>query len=153
MQSLPSSSRVGTAVWTLTKCMEKKLDGNYARMLRAILNKSRRLHPTKQQLCENLLSITKTIKVTRSRHVGHCMRSRNELISNMLLWIYSHGRAKAGRPARIYIQQLCADTDCNLEDLQEVMRGGERGLGISVLMAWRNDDDDDYYMINLYPGK
>ena len=33
---------------TLTKRMEKKLDGNYTRMLRAILNKSWRQHPTKQ---------------------------------------------------------------------------------------------------------
>ena len=32
--------------WTLTKRMEKKLDGNYTRMLRAILNKSWRQHPT-----------------------------------------------------------------------------------------------------------
>ena len=35
---------------TLTKRMEKKLEGNYTRMLRAILNKSWRQHPTKQQL-------------------------------------------------------------------------------------------------------
>ena len=35
--------------WTLTKRLEKKLDGNYTRMLRAILNKSRRQHPTKHQ--------------------------------------------------------------------------------------------------------
>ena len=34
--------------WTLTKRMEKKLDGNYTRMLRAILSKSWRQHPTKQ---------------------------------------------------------------------------------------------------------
>ena len=33
--------------WTLTKWMEKKLDGNYPRMLRAIFNKSWRHHPTK----------------------------------------------------------------------------------------------------------
>ena len=33
----------------------------------------------------------------------------------------SHGRAKAGRPARTYIQQLCADTGCSLEDLPEAM--------------------------------
>ena len=33
--------------WTLTKRMEKKLDGNYTRMLRAILNKSWRQHPHK----------------------------------------------------------------------------------------------------------
>ena len=30
----------GCTTWTLTKCMEKKLDGNYTRMMRAILNKS-----------------------------------------------------------------------------------------------------------------
>ena len=38
----------GYTPWTLTKCMEKKLDSNYTRMLRAILNKSWRQHPTKQ---------------------------------------------------------------------------------------------------------
>ncbi len=32
--------RCTTAVWTLTKRLEKKLDGNYTRMLRAVLNKS-----------------------------------------------------------------------------------------------------------------
>ena len=30
----------GCTTWTLTKRLEKKLDGNYTRMLRAILNKS-----------------------------------------------------------------------------------------------------------------
>ena len=34
---------------------------------------------------------------------------------------HSHGRAKAGRPARTYIQQLCADTGCSLEDLSGEM--------------------------------
>ena len=33
--------------WTLTKRMEKNLDSNYRRMLRTILNKSWRQHPTK----------------------------------------------------------------------------------------------------------
>ena len=36
----------GCSTWTLTKRMEKKLDGNYTRMLRAILNKSWRQQPT-----------------------------------------------------------------------------------------------------------
>ena len=35
----------GCTTWTLTKRMEKKLDGNYTRMLRTILNKSWRKHP------------------------------------------------------------------------------------------------------------
>ena len=53
----------GCTTWTRTKRLEKKLDGNYTRMLRAILNKSRRQHPTKHQLYGYLPPITKTIQV------------------------------------------------------------------------------------------
>ena len=132
----------GYTTWTLTKRMKKRLDGNYTRMLRAILNRSWRQHPTKYQLYGHLPPITKTIKIRRTRHAGHCWRSRDEVISDVLLWTPSHGRAKAGQSARIYIQQLCVDTGCSLEDLPEAMddRGGERRSGISVLMA-RQDDD------------
>ena len=98
----------GGTTWTLTKRMEKKLDGNYTRSLRAILNKSSRQHPIKQQLYGHLPLITKTIKVRWTRHAAHCWRSKDELISDILLWTPSHGRAKAGRPARTYIQHLCA---------------------------------------------
>ena len=118
----------GYTTWTLTESIEKKLDGNYTRMLRAMLNKSWRQHPTKQQLYVHLLPITKTIRVSRTRHAGHCCRSRDELISDILLWTHSHGRAKAGRPARTYIQELCADT--GMDDREE----WRRGSGISVLM-------------------
>ena len=106
--------------WTLTKWLEKKLDGNYTRMLRAILNKSWRQHPTRHQLYGHLPPITKTTQVRRSKHAGHCWGSRDKLISDVLLWSPTHGRAKAGRPARTYIQQLCEDTGCCPEDLPEV---------------------------------
>ena len=75
----------GCTIWTLTKHMEKKLDSNYTIMLRAVLNKSWRQHPTKQQLYGYLTLITKTIQVRRTRHVGHCWRSKDELISYVLL--------------------------------------------------------------------
>ena len=52
-----------------------------------------------------------------TRHAGHCWRCRDELISDIPLWTPSHGWAKARQPARTYIQQLCADTGCSLEDL------------------------------------
>ena len=115
----------GCTTWTLTKRMEKKLDGNYTRMLRAILNKSWRQHPTKQQLYGHLPPITKAIKVRRTRHAGYCWRSRDELISDVLLWTPSYGREKARRPARTYIQQLCKDTGCSPEDLPEAMNDRE----------------------------
>ena len=115
----------GCTTWTLTKRLEKKLDGNYTRMLRAILNKSWQQHPTRHQLYDHLPPITKTIQVRRTRHAGHCWRSRDELIRDVLLWIPTHGRAKAGRPARTYIQQLCEDTGCCPEDLPRAMNDRE----------------------------
>ena len=95
-------------------------------MLRAILNKSWRQHPTRHQLYGHLPPITKTIQVRRTRHAGHCWRSRDELISDLLLWTPTHGRAKARRPARTYIQQLCEDTGCCPEDLPEAMNDREK---------------------------
>ena len=48
----------GCTTWTLTKQLEKRLDGNYTRMLSAILNSTWRQHPSKQQLYGHLPPIT-----------------------------------------------------------------------------------------------
>ena len=78
-------------------------------------------HLTKQQPDGNLQPIMKTIQVRRTRHTGHCWRSKDELMSDVLLWTPLHGRAKVGRPPWTYIQQLCANRGCSLEDLPEAM--------------------------------
>ena len=116
----------GYTTWTLTKQMEKKLDGNYTRMLLAILNKSWRQHSTRDQLYGHLPPITKTIQVRRTRYAGHCWRSRDEFISDVLPWTPTYGQAKAGRPARTYIQQLYEDTGCSPEDQPEAMNNREK---------------------------
>ena len=116
----------GCTTWTLTKRLEKKLDGNYTRMLRAILNKSWRQHPTMHQLYGHLPPVTKTIQVRRTRHAGHCWRNRDELIRDVLLWTPTYCLAKAGRPARKYIQQLCENTGCGPEDLPEAMNNRKK---------------------------
>ena len=85
-----------------------------------------RQHPTKHQLYGHLPPITKSIQVRRSRHAGQCWRSRDDLISDVLLWTPTYGRAKAGRPARTYIQQLCEDTGCSPENLPEAMNDREK---------------------------
>ena len=113
----------GCTTWTLTKQLKKKLNGNYTRMLRAILNKSWWQHPTKHQLYDHLPPITKTIQVRRTRH---CWKSRDKLISDILLWTRTYGRTKAGWPARTYIQQLCEDMGCSPEDLPEAMNDREK---------------------------
>ena len=116
----------GCTTWTQTKRLKKKLDGNYTTMLRAILNKSWWQHSTRHELYGHLPPITKTIQVRRTRHVGHCWRSKDELISDVLLWTPAYGQAKAGRPARTYIQQLCGDTGSRPQDLPEAMNDREK---------------------------
>ena len=64
----------------------------------------------------------------------------------------AYGQAKPGRPAQTYIQQLCEDTECSLENLPEAMNDREKWrerVGISVLAA-RHDDDDIYIYIYIY---
>ena len=111
----------GRGTWMLTKPMEKKLDSNYTNILRAILNKSWRQYLTKQQMYGHLLPITKTNKIRQTRHVEHCWRSKDKLISEVFLWTPSHGRAKSGRPAQTYIQQLYANIGCSHEGQPEAM--------------------------------
>ena len=48
----------GCITWTLMKRPENKLDGSCTRMLRTILNKSWKQHPTRKKLHGHLPSIT-----------------------------------------------------------------------------------------------
>ena len=117
----------GCTTWTLTKRLEKKLD--------------RQLHKNVESNIEQVLATTPhetpTVRPPASHHenytgqtkpdmLDHCWRSKNELVSDVLLWTPTYGQAKAGRPARTYIQQLCEDTGCNLEDLPEAMNDREK---------------------------
>ena len=125
----------GCTTWMLTKRMGKKPDGNYTRMLRTVLNKSWRQQLTKQQLYGHRPPIMKTIKVRWTRHAGLWWRSKDELISDILQQTPSHGRAKTGRRARTYIQELCANTGSSIEaphtrDRWTIETGGERGSEI-----------------------
>ena len=55
----------GCTTWMLTMRIEKKLDGNYSRLLRAILDKSCKQHPAKPQLYGVLGPISKIILIRR----------------------------------------------------------------------------------------
>ena len=126
----------GCTTWTLTKRLEKKLDGNYTRMLRAILNKSWRQHPTKHQLYGHLPPITKTIQVRRTRHAGHCWRSRDELISDVLQWTPYMAEQKQDDHLEHTYSSSVRIRDVALKTCQRrwtIRRSGERGSGISVL--------------------
>ena len=95
--------------------VSKKLDGNYTRMLQAILNKSWKQHPMKKQLYGHLAPISKANKIRQTRYVEHCWRSKDKFISDILQWTHTHGHGSVGQPARTYLHQFCVDTGCNLE--------------------------------------
>ena len=115
----------GFTTWTLTKHGEKvlrQLHKNAANCFEKVLEAA----PYKRTAVRNLPSITKTIQVRRTRHAGYCGRNKDELMSDILLGIPSHGRGKVGRQAGTYVQQLCADTGCSLEDLSGAMDDRDR---------------------------
>ena len=71
-----------------------------------MVNKSWRQHPTRHQLYGHLPPITKTVQVRRTRHAGHCWRSRDGLISDVLLWTPHMAGQKQDAQLE---QQLCED--------------------------------------------
>ena len=91
----------------------------------------------------HLPPISKTIQIKQTRHAGHCLSSKVELVRDVLLWTPSHGRVGVGRP-RTYLQQLCVDTGYSLEDLPEVMDDKDEWQeSRKSVLAARHDDDDD----------
>ena len=128
--------------WTLTKRLEKKLDGNYTRMLRAKLIKSWGQHPTKHQLYGHLPPVTKTIQVRRTRHAGHCWRSKDELISDVYSYGPPHMADQHTYSSYVRIRDVALKT---CQRRWTIGRSGERGSGISVLAARY---DDDYSILN-----
>ena len=109
----------GSEGWTLTKKHEKKLDGTYTRMLRAILNISWKEHPTKILLDGNIPSLTSIIRIRiRKRFAGHCYRSEEEIVKD----VSNRGTTKIGRPIKTYVKQLCDDTGVTTEVLKTAMK-------------------------------
>ena len=115
----------GSPAWTLTKKLEKKLDGTYTRMLRAVLNVHWKTHPSNKCLYGNLSKISLVIKDRRMRFAGHCYRSKEEVISELMLWKPTHGTVKPGRPFKTYTKQLTEDCEYHFEDLHNAMSDRE----------------------------
>ena len=141
----------GCTTWTLTKRLEKKLDGNYTRMLQAILNKFWQQHPTRYQLYGHLPPITKTIQVRRTRLAGHCWRNKDELIRAPMDPYGPPHMAKQKQDDQLehIYSSYVRIRDVALKTSQRrgmIGRSGKRRSGVSVLAARHDDDDgDDIY--------
>ena len=124
----------GSTTWTLTKKLEKTLDGTYTRMLRAVLNVSWKYHPTRARLYGPLPPISHTIRERRVTFAGHCWRSKEELVSDLILWEPRHGKARRGRPRKTYINQLLEDTQLQRDNIEAAMEDQEEWQSISGMI-------------------
>ena len=91
-------------------------------------------------------SITKTIQVRLTRHVGHNWRSRDNLISDVLLWNPTYGPTKQDDQLEHTYSNYVRIRDAALKTCQSpwtIGRRGEKGSGISLLAPRHDDDDDD----------
>ena len=121
--------------------LEEKQDSNYTRMLCAVLNKSWKQPLTKQQLYDHLPPISQTIHVRWTRHAGHCWKSSNELISDIIQWTPTCEHTSVSQPAKTYIHHFCAGIGCCLDNLPRRMADRdwwqERVKGIWVIsITW-----------------
>ena len=136
----------GCTTWTLTKRLEKKLDGNYTRMLRAIFNKSWRQQLTRHQLYDHLPPITKTIQVRRA---GMHDTAGEAATSSKVMYSYGPphmtGQTQDDQLEHTFSSYVRI-RDVALKTYQRrwtIGRSGERRSAMSVLMERHDDDDDD----------
>ena len=94
---------------------------------------------TTQQLNSYLPPISQTIQVRQTRRVGHYWRSKDKLISNILLWTPTCGHTSVGWPAMTYILHLCADIGGSLEDLPGAIY--DRRESENSVLSIQIDDD------------
>eukprot|EP00116_Pleurobrachia_bachei_P009181 sb/3469443/ len=111
----------GCETWTLTKQMEKSLNGTYTRMLRMALNKNQyQLRMTNGPLygIGGLPILSTKIAERRLRLAGHAQRHPELTLHRVLLWEPLHGQAKRGRPEKTFVDVLRQDT--GLRDVKEI---------------------------------
>ena len=78
------------------------------------------------------------IKEKRTRFAGDCYRSKDEVVSDLILWTTKHCKAKVGPPSKTYTKQLTEDADCQLEDLPRAMKDREYWRGrVNMVQATR----------------
>ena len=135
----------GCTTRTLTKQLEKKLNGNYTRMLWAILNKSRRQHPNKAP----------TIRPPASHHKNHPSWT-NQICRTLLEkqgWAHKWStpmdpEQKQNDQREHTYSSYVRIWDVSLKTFRRrwtIGRKAERESGISVRAAWHDDDDEDSF--------
>ena len=110
----------GSETWTLSRKLEKRLDGTYTRLLRRAQSLSWKSHPTISQIYGELPRVSSLVKYRRVQFAGHCFRADAEVISSLLLWRPSYGHSRGRKLS--FPDVISRDTGLSTEDLKTAMR-------------------------------
>ena len=121
----------GSETWTLSRKLEKRLDGTYTRLLMRAQNLSWKRHPTISEIYNQLPRVSCLVKSRRVQFAGHCYRADGEVISSLLLWRPDYGQ-KRGRSLS-FPDVISRDTGIRTEDLGTVME--DRNLWSSYVQS------------------
>ena len=123
----------GCTTWTRTKRREKKPDWNCTRNLHAVLDNSWKQPLQNSSYTATFFPSHKPCKLDEQNFWW----SKEELISNVLVWTPTYGYISVGWQAKTYIDQLCADTGYCQEDFPVAMPNRNacwgRGKGIRAI--------------------
>ena len=109
----------GSETWTLSRKIEKRLDGTYTRLLMRAKNLPWQSHPTRQQIYGNLPSVSSLVRSRRVQFAGHCHRASSEVVSSLVLW----KTESIGRRSRklTFVDTISRDTGLKVQDLRAAM--------------------------------
>jgi hypothetical protein len=112
----------GCETWTMTTSTQRSLDGCYTRLLRSALDVSWKDYIPNTALYGNLPQVTTKIRERRLKFAGHCRRTKDQVVSDLVLWKPTQGIRKPGRPIKTYTNLLCDDTNLKCEDIDSCMQ-------------------------------
>ena len=110
----------GSETWTLSRKLERRLDGTYTRLLMRAQNLSWKRHPKIAQIYGKLPRVSTLVKSRRVQFAGRCFPADSEIISSLLLWkpTFDHTR---GRKLS-FPDVISRDTGIRTQDLGKVMK-------------------------------
>ena len=82
----------GAETWTMNSKMHKRLDGCYTNLLRRIKNMSWKNHQTLADIYGNIPKLSTCLAEKRARFAGHCLRAKDEVVSDLIFWKKSTSR-------------------------------------------------------------
>ena len=118
----------GSETWTLSRKLEKRLDGTYTRLLMRAQNISWGRHASVSDIYGNLLHVSALVRSRRVQFAGHCFRAKSETISSLLLWKSSSDKARGRKLS--FPEVISRDTSIRTEDLGTAMLDKDVWRGI-----------------------